>query len=204
MNVCACTHLCAWHGAPLHASSSRQVQPTVSHPCCRCCWATRTCSVGQRRIWCGRASTSSWTRSRTATGPQSWEPSLRERMSWCTGATEPQVDTRTRAVMFRWVKSGLFLYECIHLLMQVWRISLRKHIWSIRSLSIWTRVSAVESLCGRKGSWRKDLGFVMELQAALMSSSCFIASQETQNTSIVLKGKEQILLFSTGLQTVGC
>lgn len=68
-----------------------QVRPTAFHQCCRCCWATKTCSAGLRRILCGRASISSWIRSKTVTGLQSWEPSSKGRTSWCTGATEPQV-----------------------------------------------------------------------------------------------------------------
>lgn len=72
-----------------------QVRPTASHRCCRCCWAPRTCSAGRRRTWCGRASTSSWTRSRTATGRRSWEPSLSGRTNWCHGA--PGTDGRDRA-----------------------------------------------------------------------------------------------------------
>lgn len=73
--------------------------------------------------------------------------------------------------------------------MQVWRIFSPKPIWSIRGRSIWTLVSAAGSWCGRRVCWRKDLEFVTELRAALMSSSCFIGSLATQNTSTVLKGK---------------
>lgn len=168
-----------------------QGRPTASHRCCRCCWATRTCSAAPRRTWCGRAWISSWTRSKTATGPRSWEPSLRGRTSWCTGATALQVRiVRERA-------SSPEPPSDLAALAQAWHTCLLKPTWLIRSRSIWTRASAVGSWCGRKACWRRDLGSVTGLQAALTSSCCFIGSRGTRSTSTELRGKKSLLLYST-------
>lgn len=173
---------------PSPGPPSCQVQPTASRRCCRCCWATRTCSARRRRIWCGRAWISSWVRSRTVTGLQSWGPLLRGRTSWCTGATELQVSPPLTTHVIS--DLTMLLYCPAHFLVQVWRTFLQKPTWSIRSLSIWTRASAVESSCGRRACWRKDLGFVMESLAARTSSSFSIGSQATQNTSTEPRGKK--------------
>lgn len=191
------------HVTPSPHTSPSQVQPTASLRSCRCCWATRTCSAGQRKIWCGRASISSWTRSKTVTGLQSWEPSSKERTSWCTGATEPRVHSVLLMHIIVFVSGDSeppLLHWCLCPVLQVWRISLQRPIWSIRSLSIWTHALEVENSYGKRVCWRKVLGFVTELRAAHMSFSCFIGSQAIPNTSTVLRGKKPLLFQGAAIR----
>lgn len=98
--VCACATL------PTHLDLP-PLSGAAFHLCCRCCWATKTCSVGLKRIWCGRVLISSWTRSKTVTGLQSWEPSSKGRMSWCTGATEPRVSSELLMPIILFLSRGL-------------------------------------------------------------------------------------------------
>lgn len=170
-----------------------QVQPTASHRCCRCYWATRTCSAGWRGTWYGRVSISSWNRSKTATGPWSWAPWLRGRTSWFTGVTELQVVTAHQR------QSCRFPWSDLAALMQAWPSSLLKPTWSIKSPSIWTRASAVGSWCGTKASWRRDRESATGLPAVLMCSCCFIGSRGTPSTSTGLRGKNR---FYTVKRTV--
>lgn len=60
-------------------------------PFSRCFFLTTSTSSPQIRSWYGRVWTSSWSRSRTATGHLSLARPSRGRMSWCTGAMAPQV-----------------------------------------------------------------------------------------------------------------
>lgn len=114
-----------------------------------------------------------------------------ELVHWCHGAPGMPSDVCSHLLSWLLVQ----LSSRLRTLTQVWPIFLPKLTWSIRSPSILIHASAAENLFGRKVCWRKDLGSVMELQAALTSFCCCFGSQATRNTSTVLKGKKSLLLI---------